>query len=330
MKIALLTLCLLLASCGRTSKVRIANSGGGLQTSTLPIVLAEALGYYGEEGLAVEVENLPSVVKTMQALIGGSVDVAAIIYVQVIQMAAEGQRVRSIFVTNQRDNKVLAVAPGAAGRIRRIEDLKGAVIGVSSPGSSTHFWVNHVLEAHGVGATDYSAVGIGVAAPAIAALESGRIDAAGLGGGDHHLYLRRHPEARLLADLTTPAGMRESYGGEFFAGGTLAARQEWLDRNPDAAKRLVRAVLRAQRWIVSHTAEEVRERLPEGFRTPDATVDLAIIRSTQGDFYTPDGRMPAGAPEMLKKYVEETMPAMRNANVDLAGTWTNAFLIEAK
>ena len=141
MSIAVLTCCLFLAGCGGKSggiPVRIANPGAGLQTSTIPVTLAQSLGYYQEEGLEVVLENLASVAKNMQALIGGSVDAAAVIYVQNIQVAAEGQRVRSFFVMSQRDNKVLAVAPKAMQRIRRVEDLKGAVIGVSSAGSSTH------------------------------------------------------------------------------------------------------------------------------------------------------------------------------------------------
>lgn len=41
-------------------------------------------------------------------------------------MAAEGQHIRSFFVVNQRENKVLVVAPGLQDRIRRIEDLNVA------------------------------------------------------------------------------------------------------------------------------------------------------------------------------------------------------------
>ena len=333
MRNAVLACCLFLAGCGGKSggiPVRIANPGAGLQTSTIPVTLAQSLGYYQEEGLEVVLENLASVAKNMQALLGGSVDAAAVIYVQNIQVAAEGQRVRSFFVMSQRDNKVLAVAPKAMQRIRRVEDLKGAVIGVSSAGSSTHLWLNHVLAGHGVGTTDFSAVGIGVAAPAIAAFESGRVDAVGMGGGDHFYLLRRHPDARILAETTTPGGMRESYGGDTFAGGTLSAKQEWLDRNPDTARRLARAVLRARNWIVTHSAEEIRERLPEGFRSRDAAVDLDIIRSTLGDFYTADGRMPKGAPETIRRYLDATVENVRNARIDLAATWTNEFLPEGK
>ena len=97
--------CLLLAGCGGKSglpKVRLATIGAGLQTLHAPISIAEAMGYFKEEGLDVTLENLPSNAKTLQALIGGSVDVAGIAYMQAIQMAAEGQRLRTFFLMTHR------------------------------------------------------------------------------------------------------------------------------------------------------------------------------------------------------------------------------------
>ena len=60
------------------------------------------------------------------------------------------------------------------------------------------------------------------------------------------------------------------------------------------------------------------KRLPEGFRTPDPAVDLAIIHSTQRNFYTTAGQMQPGAPELLKRYLDATLPAVRDAKLDLA------------
>ena len=51
MRIAVLACCLFLAGCGGKSggiPVRIANPGAGLQTSTIPVTLAQSLGYYQE------------------------------------------------------------------------------------------------------------------------------------------------------------------------------------------------------------------------------------------------------------------------------------------
>ena len=329
---ALLAICLFLAGCGGKSAnvhVRIANVGTGLQTWCMPVTLALTLGYYQAEGLDVTLDNLPSGAKTLQALIGGSVDVADFFLEHNIQMAAEGQRVRSFFLMARQDSRVLIVAPAANGRIHRAGDLKGALIGVPSPGSAGHQFVNYYLAAHGMRPSEFRVVGIGNGASAFAAIESGRIDAGVVSGGDHLRFLRRNPGLRFLVDTSTPEGMRETYGGDAFPTGILAAKQAWLDRNPGTARRLARALLHTLQWIAVHTPEQIREQLPESFRSQDAAVDVEIIRWSLPAFTT-GGAMPKGGPETVKHFLDVTIPKVRDSKFDLAATWTNEFLPAAK
>lgn len=105
MKTGVLAICLLLAGCsGKVPgiRVRIATVGPGLQTFSLPITLAQTLGYYKEAGLDISLEALPSMGKSLQALLGGSVDVACVSYAQLLEVATEGQRLRSFFVMTRR------------------------------------------------------------------------------------------------------------------------------------------------------------------------------------------------------------------------------------
>ena len=332
MKTALLCLCILLSSCAgkpERPKVRIACLGVGLQTMHMPITLAQSLGHYKEEGLDVTLENLSSNSKTLQALMGGSVDVAAIHYLQTIQMAVEGQRIRSFFLMTQRSGAALLVAQSANAKIHSLADLKGAVIGVPSIGSPTHMLLSYFLQKHGVPPAEVTAVNIAVAASAVAAFESGRIDAAAFSSGDHFRALRRNPALRILMDSSTEEGRRELFGDDYYAAGALAAKQEWLDGNPDTARRLARALQRTQHWIATHTPEEIREKLPDGLRSEDAAVDIDILRWSLRTF-TPDGQMPKGAPEAMKRMLDATTDKVRDTKIDLASTWTNDYLTEWK
>jgi NitT/TauT family transport system substrate-binding protein len=185
--------------------------------------------------------------------------------------------------------------------------------------------VNYILTAHGIHPAEVSVVGIGVAASAIAAIESGRVDAAGSSGGDHILVIRRNPAARILADDSTSEGMRETFGGDVFASGALAAKQDWLDRNPDVARRLGRALQHTLHWIAMNTDEEIRGRMPASFRSQDAAVDIEMIRWGRSA-YTTDGAMPKGGPEAVKHFLDATIDKVRDSKIDLAATWTNEFL----
>ncbi len=330
MKLAIFTLVLLLTGCATKSanpRVRLGNSGTGLQTWSMPMTLASTLGFFEAEGVDAVIENLPNAVKGMQALIGGSVDVVGLPFAQNIQLAADGQPVRSFFLMSQRETLVLLVAPTANERVHRIEDLKGAVVGVSAFGSQSHLWTNSVLAAHGIGASEFTTVGIGVAASRIAAIESGRIAAATVAGGDHLRLLRRHPNLRILLDASK--GQSTSSTADIFAAGALSAKQEWLDRNPDTARRLARAMLRALQWIATHNVDQIYEKLPPGFHSEDSTVDREIIQWGL-DTYTTDGRMPPGAPESMKRFLDPAIENVRTAKIDLNATWTNEFLPAVK
>ena len=325
-----LLFCLLLAGCGGKPDgpaVRISTVGAGLQTQYVPMLLAQALGYYREEGVAVTFENLASIEKAMQAMIGGSVDVAASSYSQILLVSAEGQRVRTFFVGLRRNSFVLVVAPAAEGRIRRAEDLKGAVIG--TVGATGLPFLHHYLGAHGLRPGEFSTVTIGVGMPAIAAVESGRLDAANVAGGDHIRLLRRHPSLRILVDSSTPEGMRETFGSEAYSAGVLSAKQSWLDANPDTARRVARATRRGLQWMAAHSFEESREKLPEAFRSEDAALDVDVLRWAR-DGYTKDGRMPAGSPEAWKRLLGTVSERVRDAKIDLAATWTDEYLSESK
>ncbi len=331
MKTGLAVFCLALIGCGvkpHHPGVRLAVPGPGLQTFDLPFHLAETLGFYSQEGLDVELQRLPSHTQTMQALIGGSVDVAAVTYPQVVQVAAKGSIVRSFAVVTRIDTKTLAVAPSWTQRIQRVEDLKGTAIGIPSPGTACHQWIIHYLAKHGIRPEEVSFISVGVSGTALAAMESGRIGSACLPGGDHFHYLRRHPDARILVDGSTRRHAailrwallrrRGPRGQTGMAGSASGSR-----------RKLASAALRAQGWIAQHTTAEVRARLPEAMRSSDERLDCDIISWGRAG-YTPDGAMPQGAPELVKRYLEATVEEVRTRRVDLASTWTNEFLKAAK
>src|SRR5258706_449030 len=168
---------LVLAGCSRpASSVRLA-VGGQAALRFFPVYLARELGLFEQQGLQVEIADLSGSVKAMQALMGGSADVAAGFYDQTIQMAGEGRRVRSFVTLTRYPGFVAAVAPGSQRTIARIEDLKGAVVGVAAPGSSGHLLLNYLLVSRNLTPSDSSVYSIGTGASAVAAMQRGTVDA---------------------------------------------------------------------------------------------------------------------------------------------------------
>ena len=122
------------------TKVRLA-VGGKPALFYLPLTVTERLGYFKDEGLDVEISDFPGGARALQALIGGSADVVTGSFDHTIQMHAKNQPLVAVVQLGRFPGFVLALL-GAEGRVlSQPADLKGMKIGITAPGSSTHFMV---------------------------------------------------------------------------------------------------------------------------------------------------------------------------------------------
>ncbi len=315
-------LLLILLGCSRSPEVRLAVPRDAI--TFLPVHLAATLGYYEQNGLHVALAEVGGLAKGMEALLGGSVEVSAGSAEQVIQIAAEGRRVQSFLVIYQNTSRVLIVSPAAANKIHQIADLKGARVGISSPGSPTHLFLNYVLVSRGLAASDISAISIGTGPSSVEAIERGQVDAAVLVGSSLPLLARRHPDLAILADSRGTEGAQRVFGVASYPGAVLLTQGKWLQGNPDQARRLVRAVKQGMRWMREHSPEEVRAAMNPNQRTADVEADLQAIRDYAATVSS-EGIMPADAPAAMRKVLAVSIERVRAADIDLAQTYTNEF-----
>jgi sulfonate transport system substrate-binding protein len=325
-RLLLSSFALLLAGCGaRTAsgplQVRLA-VGGQAQLIYLSATLAQELGFYKDEGLAVSIEDFPGGAKALEALLGGSADVVCGFYDHAIQMAAQGKQVRA-FVSILRYPGLVAVAGSPA--IGRIEDLKGKVVGVSAAGSSTQMLLNYLLVTHGLKPEDVSVASVGMSATAVAAVTHKSVDAAIMTDPAIEMVRKQLPSAKILADTRTAEGVRAVFGVDVYPSAVLYSTGAWLEQHREEAGRMARAMRKTVDWMRSHSAEEVRERMPAHFRTEEASNDIAGLRAMQA-MLSPDGRLTPEATAMVLKVLSVSLENVRGASIDLAKTYTNEFV----
>src|SRR5258708_11691980 len=75
----------------------------------LPTMVAEYLGYYKDEGLDVEIVDLGSGGKALQALVGGSVDVTSGAYDHTVQLAAKNIPLQAVVLQARLPGNALGV-----------------------------------------------------------------------------------------------------------------------------------------------------------------------------------------------------------------------------
>jgi NitT/TauT family transport system substrate-binding protein len=292
----------------------------------LPATLAQQLGFYEAEGVRVDLENLAGGgAKALQALLGGSAEVVCGFYDHTLQMAAEGRRLKAFALMLHYPGMAVVVSPQKSGVIRRIEDLKGAIVGVTSPGSSTHMLINYLLVAHGLTPGDISATGIGAGSSAAAALERGKVDSAVVTDPTLTQVRNRHPEMRILADTRNASAVNEIFGSETYPGSTLYSTAEWIERNPDTASRLAKAIRRTLEWMQRRSPEQIAEKMPAAYRGEDTALYVESLRNSM-PMFSPDGVMRAEGAEAVKKVLSLSLNKVRSANIDTAQTFTNEFV----
>jgi len=310
---------------GSGTRVRIA-IGGQTQMVYLPTTLAKELGFYQAEGLDVELQDFEGGAKALQAVIGGSADVVSGFYDHTIQMAAEGREFTAFVTMLRYPGLVLITSPQAADRVRNIAALKGAIAGVTTPGSSSQMFLNVLLAQHGVPVQSVSAIAIGGGATAVAAIERGRVDAGWIADPLLTILKRRNPGVRVLADLRDERGTREAFGTGTYPSAVLYAPADWLETNRETAARLARAIVNTLRWMQAHSNEQIAKRVPPTLRGENLALYVEALGSSRAMFST-DGVMPDEGAAAVRTVVAASNPKVNGASITLSRTYTNEFIV---
>jgi len=164
-RVCLLVLALLAslagAAHGQTIEKRQVTLGVGGKTALyyLPLTICERLGYFKEQGLDVTINDFRGGAQSLQALVGGSVDVVTGAYEHTIRMQAKGQDITAVIELGRFPGIAVGLRTARAQSYKSAADLKGAKIGVTAPGSSTHFFVMYLMSKAGLAPSDASYIG---------------------------------------------------------------------------------------------------------------------------------------------------------------------------
>jgi NitT/TauT family transport system substrate-binding protein len=309
------------------SKVTIA-VGGASCLCYLPTVLAKQLGEYEKAGVNVEMVDFKGGSQALTAVLGGSADVVSGYFDHCVNLASKNQHLQAFVVYDRYPGLVLVVSPKQTGAINSVKDLAGKKVGVSAPGSSTHYFLNYLMKKNGVDSGSVGVIGIGLGATAVAAMEQGSVDAAVMLDPAVTQLGGRNKDLRILVDTRTQKDTIDVFGGEY-PGGALYTRAEWIEKNPKEAQGLVNAILNTLKWIHSHTPEEIMAKMPDEIVGGDKGLYLAALKNTL-PMYSENGRMdPKGAQAVLAVF-SQSSPDVAKANIDLSKTYTNQFVEKAQ
>jgi len=293
----------------------------------LPLTIAERKGFFKAQGLDVEINDFGGGAKSLQALVGGSVDVVTGAYEHTIRMQAKGQDIRAVLELGRFPGIVLAVRKDLADKVKSAADFKGLKVGVTAPGSSTYLTAVYAMSKAGLKATDASFVGIGGGAGSVAAVKNAQVDAIS------HLdpvisKLEADGDIKVLVDTRTEEGTKGLFGGTNPAA-VLYLKKEFADANPVTTQRLTNALYAALQWLAKATPAEVADAVPPEYLLGDRKLYEAAAKASLPS-YSRTGVVTKEGMDSVYATLKQLDPEFKDVSVDLSKTFIDTFAKQAK
>lgn len=293
----------------------------------LPAILTQRLGYFRDEGLDVELISRPAGVDAENELLTGFAQGVVGFYDHTVDLQTRGREARSIVVLSNAPGQLELVTTSKASTVRSMADLHGYSLGVTALGSSTGFLTRYLMSQQGQTPSDYTLVPAGAENTFIQAVRDRRLEA-GMTSDPTASLLVSTGQAYPILDLRTIDGTRAALGGVYPAS-CLYVQTQWLQANPDLAYKLARAFVRTLRFLHSHTAEEIAQRLSPEYVGPNPRLYLRALEMALPAF-SADGRMPPDGPATVQRVLSASNVSVREGHVSIARTYTDEFVFNVQ
>lgn len=319
--VVLLSIVLLHASAGLAQervKLRVSSA-----TKTLgygPLWVASKMGFFERQGLDVELVVIRASDVGIQALAGGSLEIAGSASDAPIAAVEKGLDLVIVGgIINGLTQSIMA-----AKKFKTYADLRGATFGAISLTSGVTFALRQVLKVKGLEyPRDYKLLVIGGTPQTYAALTTGQIDAAALS-----LPVNYAAEEQGFNEIGRFVDVIPNY--QLAA---LSAKRSWAEKNRPVLVRVMKAMAQTMRWMhqnkdaaADFLAKEMRLK-PEHARRgwefytstrtwhPNGDINLDGLQIVTQIYW--EQTQSKGAPPKAAKYVDQSY--LREALLDLGG-----------
>jgi len=249
-----------------------------------PLYIAQSKGFFAEEGLDVEMTSTGGGGPDIRALIAGEADFTFTTGDNVMLAYQEGKpllmvmsALNKVFI-NWAIHKESAKAKGITESTpfgEKVKALKGLTVGVTNPAALTAHLAAFVIRKAGyVPQEDVKIIPVGAGPTWLAALENRKVDLA--------LTAPPVPETAIqrgFAIMFINNAKGEDPSISEFLMENLVARPETTKKDPDLVRRMVRALVKANKWALSSTPEQVTDALKPALGKTDPKILLAGVRS---------------------------------------------------
>ena len=308
------------------TRVSIAVAGRGAFYS-LPLTIAEQLGYFRAEGLEVEISDFAGGTGALQAVITGAADVVSGAYEHTIHLQGKNQFFQAFVLQGRSPAIAMGFSTKTLANYRTWADVRNKKIGVSAIGSSTHMLAKLVLAQAGIKPEDVSFVGVGTSMGVVTAMRSGQIDLVST-VDPMMTMLEQKGDVRTIVDTRTLKGTLALFGGPMPAS-CLYAPVEFLQKNPNTAQALANGIVHALKWLQTAGPGDIIKTVPESYFLGDRGLYLSAFNKVR-EALAVDGLVQEDGPRTALKALSSYDGSVLVEKIALSKTYTNEFARRAK
>ncbi len=273
----------------------------------LPITLASKIGADAAEGLELDIRYSGGGPQSFRAMLERNADFAAGGLSALALQRLSGKPVVCIAPTTRVPAYTLLVRNALKGKVRKVADLKGMVVGVKGhvPGgrSTSQLFAEYVLQQAGLPPDRVNYVAAGQSYDSqYAALASGTVDAV-VADEPFATRLVKRKVAYVLGDYHDPEATRKLLGG-LFLNGMLATREDLIASRPELVERVVKTMRRTLVWIHNRPARDMVDAL--GLSDAEERDVLLDVLQVRKNIYSPDGQISASQLATVERFLRAT------------------------
>lgn len=269
----------------------VVSAPGPRNISYLPVDLIPKIGADKAEGVEMHILHTGGGAVALNNLVTRNADFAIAGVPAAMSLKANGGDVVVIAPVDDAPLFVLMVRSGLKGKVRRIADLRGKVIGVNTSTKASKTTSQQLaellLKSGGVPGNSVRIVPAGQSWVEQSSLMiSGAADAV-VGDEPFASRLKSDGHVFFLAHLAEPETVKGIKGVNFLHA-ALETRSDMIARQPDKVAKMVRMLKASLAWIASHTPEQVVDVL--GVTDPAERESLILSLRNYPMAFSKDGR----------------------------------------
>ncbi|HAE81934.1 MAG TPA: nitrate ABC transporter substrate-binding protein, partial [Ktedonobacter sp.] len=102
----------------------------------------------------------------------------------------------------------------------------------------------------------------------------------------------------------------------------------YVNSHKDVVQKIVNAYVKTLKWMHTHTAAEIADKMPPDYYAGNKALYVTALQN-QMAIFSPDGLMPAGAPQTVLSIEQQSKLIPADKQIDLSTTYTNEFASKA-